>query len=530
MAPPDVNTPPDAALARTAAQYDAVPYQSHPFPMTHPGRLAAISHMFGLEAPRVSKARVLELGCAAGGNLIPMGARFPGMRCLGVDLSGVQIAQGHDRLKRLGIDNVDLRHGSITEVGEADGQFDYVICHGVYSWVPAHVRDAILRVASERLTDNGVAIVSYNVMPGWYTKRIVREAMLAHAGGIADPAAKVGQARALMEFLKEKAPPNTPYGNVLRTEAAFLVGQRDDYILHEFLEDENAPCTVSEFVQAAERNGLSYLAETEIHTMLAETYGEETAVALRTLSGNKLLPLEQYIDIVTGRTFRQTILVKVDRARRAQRMLQPASLRDLHVSGRFKLDAERGPEGAFVFRDQADRTLTTGSAVVATALEALAARYPSTMSPADLIAIATRWAADPAAQESAVMDALFRMANVGMIDFSTEPVRVGAAVAERPEAIAIARADAAAGLASTANLRHESVGIELPARTLLPLLDGSRDRPALVEAVLRMVADGAIHLNREGKPILDDADRRVAAAEHVETTLKALEAVALLRG
>ena len=434
------------------------------------------------------------------------------------------------RVERLGIDNVELRHGSITEVGEADGKFDYVICHGVYSWVPAHVREAILGVASERLVDNGVAIVSYNVMPGWHTKRIVREAMLAHAGGIADPAARVGQARALMEFLKEKAPPNTPYGNVLRTEAAFLVGQRDDYILHEFLEDENSPCTVSEFVQAAERNGLSYLAETEIHTMLAETYGEETAVALRTLSGNKLLPLEQYIDIVTGRTFRQTILVKIPQARRAQRQLQPASLRDLHVSGRFKLDAERGAGGAFVFRDHADRTLTTGSATVATALEALVARYPSTVQPADLIAIATRWATDPAAEEAAVMDALFRMANVGMIDFHTVPLRVGPAAAQRPVALAVARADALAGSASTANLRHESIGIELPARAILPLLDGTRDRAALADAVTRMFLEGVLTMARDGKPVTGEAELRAGAVEQVDTTLKALEAVALLQG
>ena len=124
------------ALERTAADYDATPYTSHAFPLTQPGRLSAIARMFGLRAPPVATARVLELGCAAGGNLLPLAQRFPDARFLGVDLSGVQLEHGRRRLGRLGLKNIELRHGSITEVGEADGSFDYIICHGVYSWVP----------------------------------------------------------------------------------------------------------------------------------------------------------------------------------------------------------------------------------------------------------------------------------------------------------------------------------------------------------------------------------------------------------
>ncbi len=517
-----------SALERTAADYDATPYTSHAFPMTQPGRLSAIAHMFGLQAPSVATARVLELGCAAGGNLLPQAQRFPDARFLGVDLSGVQIEHGRRRLGRLGLKNIELRHGSITEVGEADGTFDYIICHGVYSWVPDAVREAILRICATRLADNGVAIVSYNVMPGWHLKRIARDAMLAHAAHIPDPTQKVGQAKALMNFLKDKVAQASPYGNALRTEAAFLANQRDDYVLHEYLEAENSPCTVTEFVLAAEKQGASYLAETEIHTMLAETYGEDTAKALRELAGNRLLPLEQYIDILTGRTFRQTILVKTEQARRAQRMLEPVRLMDLHLSGKFRLEPERTETGAFLFKDAADRTLTTASPSVATALEALAARYPATAEPRELIAIATRWADQPAAQEAAVLDALFRMANVGMIDFSTVPVRVGSASTDRPTASPFARLDAIEGAAYTASLRHEAINIDVPMRALLPLLDGTRDRAALTHGVLRIVTEGGLQLMRDGRPIEGDEARQKAAGEFVESALKAIESNALL--
>ena len=516
------------ALERTAAYYDAAPYTSHAFPLTQPGRLSAIAHMFGLRAPPVPTARVLELGCAAGGNLLPLAQRFPDSTFLGVDLSRVQVEHGRRRLGRLGLKNAELRLGSITEVGEADGIFDYIICHGVYSWVPEQVREAILHVCGTRLADNGMAIVSYNVMPGWHLKRIARDAMLAHAAHIADPAQKVGQAKALMDFLKDKVVQTTPYGNALRAEATFLANQRDDYVLHEFLEADNAPCTVTEFVLAAERHGTSYLAEAEIHTMLAETYGDDTAKSLRELAGNRLLPMEQYIDILSGRTFRQSILVRTDQARSAQRMLEPVRLMDLHLSGKFQLEPERTDKGAFLFKDAAERTLTTMSPSVATALEALAARYPATAEPRELIAIATRWADQPGVQQAAVLDALFRMVNVGMIDFSTVPVRVGSASAERPVASAFARLDAIEGSTHTASLRHEAVGIDVPTRALLPLLDGTRDRAGLADGVLRIVAEGGLQLLRDGRPVEGEEARHKAASEFVEATLKALESNALL--
>jgi SAM-dependent methyltransferase/methyltransferase-like protein len=516
------------ALARTAAHYDQVPYQSHPFPLTQPSRLAAIAILFGLSPPPVATARILEIGCAAGGNIIPLAARLPGARCLGIDLSGVQIEQAQRRARGLDLGNLELRRQSVTEIGTGDGPFDYVICHGVYSWVPAGVRDAILRVCSECLAENGLAIISYNVMPGWHMKRVVRDSMLAHAAHFSDPSQKIAQARWFIEFLKDRAPQQTPYAAALRAEAAFLAGQRDDYVVHEFLEEENSPCTVTEFVLAAEKHGLGYLGESELHTMIAETYGAEVAAALRQLAANRLLPLEQYIDILTGRTFRQSILTRAATAARARRALDPMRLSHLHVAGRLTADPADGKDGTRVFRDAAGRTLTTASTGVGVALEMMAGRYPATATPAELAAAAGRWAASPDAQEAAVMDVLFRLLNAGMLDFYAEPVRIGSGGAERPCATALARYDAAQQAPSTANLRHEPAVIDAPGHILLPLLDGTRDRAALTEALLLTLADGGTQLLRDGQPV-DAAERRAAAIELIEHNLRRFESMALLQ-
>src|SRR4051812_36191006 len=122
------------ALERTASDYDRTPYRSFPYPLTRPAHLSAVAQLFRLAVPAVATARVLELGCAAGGNLIPMAAAFPDASFIGIDLSPLQIEQAKQRAEAAGLSNIEFRRASITEIDASYGAFDYVVCHGVYSW------------------------------------------------------------------------------------------------------------------------------------------------------------------------------------------------------------------------------------------------------------------------------------------------------------------------------------------------------------------------------------------------------------
>jgi len=66
--------------------YDEVPYESQSFPQSHPNRLATLGRLFGLSPAPVAQCRVLELGCASGGNLIPMAYHLPESEFVGLDL------------------------------------------------------------------------------------------------------------------------------------------------------------------------------------------------------------------------------------------------------------------------------------------------------------------------------------------------------------------------------------------------------------------------------------------------------------
>src|SRR5690348_11047503 len=92
-----------AIAARTARSCDALPWVSDPFPFTHPSQLGAIARLFALEAAAPGEARILELGCASGGNIIPVAARHPGATIVGLDLSSAEVAAGRARIAALGL-------------------------------------------------------------------------------------------------------------------------------------------------------------------------------------------------------------------------------------------------------------------------------------------------------------------------------------------------------------------------------------------------------------------------------------------
>src|SRR5262249_14540707 len=158
----------------------------------------------------VDRCRVLELGCGSGGNLLPMAESLPESRFLGIDLSPRQVSSGQATIQELGLRNIELKAMSITDVDAEMGQFDYVICHGVYSWVPEPVQDKILAICKENLAPHGIAYVSYNTYPGWHLRGLVRELLYFHSRKIAEPAARVQHARAFLDFLIKALPDKVP--------------------------------------------------------------------------------------------------------------------------------------------------------------------------------------------------------------------------------------------------------------------------------------------------------------------------------
>lgn len=530
----------DDAVEQVRAAYDETPYTSNSFPGSAPGHLAAIAHLFGLDTPPVSTARVLEIGCASGGNLFPFAAAHPQAHVVGIDLSEVQIDQGRTRARALGLDNVDLLAGDIAQMDlEALGQFGFIVAHGVYSWVPPAVQEALLSAFRRLLVHNGVAYVSYNVYPGCKHKEVLRDAMLLASGASTTPDDKVREARGIADFLEEVAPPDSVLARVLADSREHARGFADSYLLHDELATFNAPCYFYEMLGRAGAHGLTYLAESTPKTMIPANFGPKVAEHLADKCKGVQVLVEQYMDFVLNRTFRETLLVHAERAPQIDYNPDRSRYSRLHIAawvppadGETRMDHSRQE---YVESDGA--TLFTNDPGIKAALDALSARCPWTLSRQELVDAAhTRLVSaglTPSADLAAHIDGLLGVLILqGQANFRLDPVlpdMAGEPLRIDEPARRMAELTRGESNASTFNLWHETLMLTPLDRYLLPLLDGSRDRNALVEELVSIFRENPVALERDGVPVSGEAELRDAIAEHVDATPRRLADMRLLR-
>jgi 2-polyprenyl-3-methyl-5-hydroxy-6-metoxy-1,4-benzoquinol methylase len=144
-----------------AAKYDTIPYAAQPNPASHPAHLAAVATLFGLDPPAVHRCRTLEVGCSDGANLIPMAVSLPEASFVGFDLAARPTAAAQATVAELGLANIRFAQQDLAALPADIGTFDYIVAHGVYSWVPAPVRDARLALASQHLAPDGVMLARW---------------------------------------------------------------------------------------------------------------------------------------------------------------------------------------------------------------------------------------------------------------------------------------------------------------------------------------------------------------------------------
>lgn len=531
---PTQETSRQAMTRETASSYDAVPYESHAFRHSHPDGLAVMASLSGMQPAPVTKCRVLELGCASGGNLIPLAAQFPNSTFTGVDLSGVEIAEGNALIGELKLANIRLLHQSILEVEK--GEYDYIISHGVYSWITDEVKDRLLAICGGQLAPHGVAYVSYNTYPGWHFRGMIRDMMIYHTKHLTDPKQKVAQARALLDFLAQFAPAESAYGKMLRDEANLVRQHKDYYLLHDHLEESNHPLYFHEFVERADRHGLQYLGEASISMMMTSNFPPQVTETLKQVA-HDIVRTEQYMDFLRHRTFRQTLLCR--KGVPLKRALGPEDVTRFLIGSPARLVAAQGagaqggaqpeqfvtPAGAF---------LTPGNPVTKAAFHVLAEAWPQSVAFDALLADAVqrgglpRGEANDASYRSLLGADLLTALVADIVELRLARLDFVTSASEKPRASALARLQAAKGHPIT-NQRHETAALNEINRRLLQFLDGKHDRAALLDELLALLANGTLNVALpDGMPITDDVAVRAALTGSIYTGLNQLARSALL--
>lgn len=296
--------------------YDSFLYVSKPFSSTNINNLQAKAKMYGLNPVPLKEARVLELGASCGGNIVTQALYYPETTFTGIDLSGVQVKHGNDIINAIGLKNVTLLEKDILDIDESFGTFDYIIVHGIWSWVPDVVKDKILSICNVNLSDNGIAYVSYNTYPGWKRLEQLRDIML------------YSEKRAKDQDLLER----TLYTkNVLkmvadtmniddrsRAQSAYkinnihnVLNSNDYYVAHEYLEAFNDPVYVSDFIDRARKQGCAYIGDEVLQRSFITWLADDVTNNIRALSHDNYVDKEQFYDYVYDTQFRMSLLTKL---------------------------------------------------------------------------------------------------------------------------------------------------------------------------------------------------------------------------
>ena len=452
--------------------YDQILYRSLPVADAHPDRLATLAILFGLDPTPALACRVLELGCGDGSHLIPIALAFPQSRCVGIDLARVPIEAGQRLARELGLGNIELREFDLADVGADFGEYDYVIAHGLYSWVPFATRDRLLDVCKANLAPNGIAVVSYNTYPGCHLRNMMREMLLYQARDIADPELKLKLAYALINFLSS----SEPKSDILKEELAALQSRSASSLFHDDLADVNEPVYVSQFVDHARRHSLEYVAEAEFKAVNYGGLSLETVQTLRQVAAGDKIREQQYLDFLRCRRFRQTLLchlgLPVLDAPAPQRVVQLRAASSFQpVSASPELSAATEEE----FRSSKGESLKTNLPLAKAALYCLSRRWPLSVAFDELLP-------EPDSR-APLAELLIRLCTCGVVELHLTPPGFTTKVSQRPRGSSLARIQARRGVRVT-TLRHTTIELkdEL-VRQLLLLADGTRDRRQLLSAL-----------------------------------------------
>ena len=518
----------------TRTTYDEVLYPSHTHSQTHPDRLATIATLFGMRPAPVDGCRVLELGCGNGGNLIPMAFGLPTSEFVGIDLAARPLAQGQAAVEALGLKNLSLRQGNILEVSADAGPFDYIIAHGIYSWVPPAVREKILAICRGHLAPQGVAFVSYNAYPGSHLRDMVRQMMLFHVRGFSDPQERVNQAVALTKFLAESQTNPDVYRQFMKDALEEILEHEEGHLFHDELAEINAPIYFHQFYQHARRHDLQYLGEADYFEMQNHQFTPEVCQALEQLS-NSRIAREQYLDFLKCRRFRQSLLCH------AEVPLDLTSKPELLTRFQFSSVARPVSQAPDIhsatieqFQGKKAASMETDFPLAKAAMLILGEVWPQALQFSELVArsrarLGVRGPLgeakdDPEAR--ALCEILLKSYGTGMVEVHTHAPPYATQVSQRPVASPLARWQVQQGDFVTSQF-HISIKVEDEiGRYLLSWLDGTLDRKGIMNKLWRL-------LESKNALVIPDGDETTARREveqQLERNLWKLARLGLLVG
>jgi len=492
--------------------YNEMPYTCKAFHFLYPGYLKSISTIFGLESPDIKNARILELGCGSGEGFFGFLGNYPSLEYIGVDISEAHIEHGKKVAKECALDNVELYAMSIEDIDKKKfGTFDYIICHGVFSWVPKNIQDKILEIMGKMLTPKGLAFVSYNSLPGWNMVNPIRDMLQYHTDLFTNKNDKVQQARTFIQFLSETSKEaGSPYSGFIENESNTIAANDDSFLYHEYLVEGNTEFYFTDFVQQANKKGLQYLSESSLGMM--DISNNLTGKAYKTLSKvQDQIIREQLQDYALNRRFRSNILCRkdasVNRAIAIEQVSKIGYLANAYPSKKTEeIDFTKPLDLKFTFTVNNSKVdCNVRDPIIAAMLYAFHADGFRVKSYEDILLFIKKQGIDctEQAQHHIKKQLLFLLFKNMIMPWSKDKFYLEE-ISSKPRVSNLVRYQARSGSKHITSQMSQSFVLDESYRYVIANMDGKNDSPSLVQKLGEQIAKDSLSLMVDGKSVTDE--------------------------
>lgn len=533
--------------------YEESPYPYMSYRETHPDNMAVIATLLGLKPASVQHCRVLEIGCAVGGNLIPMAQTLPESYFLGIDISPKQIQAGQETITELGLSNIELKALNMMDIGYEIGEFDYIIAHGIYSWVPEDVRDKLIELCHTHLSAHGIAYISYNTYPGWHMVGTLRDMMMYGIRDLDETEEKIAKSLDLVDFVSQsieqlQASQVTffdAYQNLMSGYDQFITKQREtstnfrSLIVHDEIAPINHPVYFHQFAQHIAGYELQYLSEADLSSVMPTRLPESVVKKLISMSQD-IIEMEQYMDFLANRTFRKTLICHAHQPIQRNLTPDPQIMAGFYVACSAQIvTRDIALESRDIMRLQASDEIEFASdhPVTKAAFALLTRNFPMNIAIMDLYVYATQAIYQSAPdRDTQLQDLTLLCANLLqaytfsnlLVDLQTVQSSATTQISEKPLASSYARWQVTQDYNTVTNVNHQRIQLDTLSKFLLPLLDGEHDIAVLRAKLGSLVSSGKIKIQKYGQEISDPEEIQQRLHSEVKGILKWFAQVGLL--
>jgi SAM-dependent methyltransferase len=479
-----------------------------PDPLAQVARLEAMAALRGLRPAPLADARVLELGCGTGANLLPLALACPGATIIGCDLAESATSFAGDVADELGLDNIEFRHADLASIDASWGEFDYIVCHDVFSWVAPRLRLKILEIQATRLAAQGVGYISYDALPGWHFHEAALGMMRYQARPQSGFRETVDRARAVLAMAAEALDQESGvYASVLRDEHWLMSSIPDAHLYHLTSSAQHRAFYFHEFVQEVRAANLEWIGDAG-GDRAEVTWPEATRTFLAQQPAEDR---QQYLEFLNNRSFARALLCRHDAQRRG--VFDPQVVEALWVGLTSGAVLEPTEAGGLCLSLNGRKAFRSNDIAIQRALRRMESARPQ------LLPVSELFDAASSAPPGFLMQALA----TGALEAVLSPFNLTSRIEDRPMVSPLVRLEARAGRVVT-NQKTEPVQLNGPMQFVLQRLDGKHDRTALTGAIEAQMHAGELTAD----PDCPFARLRIPAAEIAAECLRQARRHALL--